>query len=530
MTTALPRLAFYHDGRHPLIYMYEPPMQRVEYEQGVDELLGTPVDALMFCLGDGRTVLHDTEVGELWGHNVERWPHLIFRRAHQNARHLIDSGDDPLRVICERARAKGLPVYPTLLVQQGRGPREEDVRCSDFRFDNAHLEIGAKSGVDESWKGHNCLDFAHEEVRQERFALVEEAVRDYPVDGFELQLNYQPWYFHPDEVADGRRVMTDWIRRVSETVRGSGEGRRLAVRMPISLQGCYDIGLDLAGWMREGLVDIVIGQTFHGPELVDCNADYRELVSEANGRDVHLMATVQSLVDSDRLNQAPIEMIRACANNYWEQGVHGLYLGHWFGCWPYKADFYEKLRELPHPEIMAPKDKYYYVPTGTHRYPNPELEPGARCPLPAELIEGEPLRIPLQVSDDLPRWHADGRVHEVILRLRLLSATETDVVRMRLNGRELPAEGLRRINESYRMGGPRYRTGTCYWFIYRLGPDHWPRQGTNEIEVELVHREPEAIPPRSLRDVELEVRYLMGRNFHRGFVDLDLGPWNTGVT
>jgi len=58
-----PKIMFYHDGRHPLIYMYEPPIQREEYEQGVDELLGTPVEAIMFCLGDGRTLLHDTEVG-----------------------------------------------------------------------------------------------------------------------------------------------------------------------------------------------------------------------------------------------------------------------------------------------------------------------------------------------------------------------------------------------------------------------------------------------------------------------------------
>ena len=139
-----PRIMFYHDGRHPLIYMYEPPMQKEEYEQGVDELLGTPVEAIMFCLGDGRTVLHDTEVGELWGHNMKRWPHLIFRRAHQNARDLIRKGHDPLRLICDRAHQYGKQVYPTLLVQQGRGSREEDVRCSDFRFDNAHLEIGAQ--------------------------------------------------------------------------------------------------------------------------------------------------------------------------------------------------------------------------------------------------------------------------------------------------------------------------------------------------------------------------------------------------
>ena len=46
-----PHVMFYHDGRHPLIYMYEPPMQKEEYEAAVDELLGTPVEAIMFFLG-----------------------------------------------------------------------------------------------------------------------------------------------------------------------------------------------------------------------------------------------------------------------------------------------------------------------------------------------------------------------------------------------------------------------------------------------------------------------------------------------
>ena len=41
-----PRIMFYHDGRHPLIYMYEPPMQKEEYEAAVDELVGTPGGAM----------------------------------------------------------------------------------------------------------------------------------------------------------------------------------------------------------------------------------------------------------------------------------------------------------------------------------------------------------------------------------------------------------------------------------------------------------------------------------------------------
>ena len=54
-----PKMMFYHDGRHPLIYMYEPPMRKEEFESAVDELLGTPIEVIMFTMGDGRTVLHE---------------------------------------------------------------------------------------------------------------------------------------------------------------------------------------------------------------------------------------------------------------------------------------------------------------------------------------------------------------------------------------------------------------------------------------------------------------------------------------
>ena len=37
-------------------------------------------------------------------------------------------------------------------------------------------------------------------LREERFALIEETLKNYSIDGFELQLNYTPYYFHPDEV------------------------------------------------------------------------------------------------------------------------------------------------------------------------------------------------------------------------------------------------------------------------------------------------------------------------------------------
>ena len=53
-----PRLMFFHDSRHPAIYMYEPPMEKEEFESAGDEIAGTSVDCLNFGLGDGRTFFH----------------------------------------------------------------------------------------------------------------------------------------------------------------------------------------------------------------------------------------------------------------------------------------------------------------------------------------------------------------------------------------------------------------------------------------------------------------------------------------
>ena len=520
-----PRIMFYHDGRHPHIYRYEPPMQKDEYQACIDELVGTPVEAVMFCLGEGRTVLHDTKVGELLGHNVDKWDHLVFHRAHQNAKGLIDEGHDPLRIVCERAHEKGLLLYPTLLVQNF-GPETATVRCSDFRWENRHLEIGARGDLNPDMPWIDGLDFKHPEVQDERFALIEETLNEYSVDGFELQLNNYPRYFHPDEVDAGISIMTDWIGRVHEAVKRSGVDRELVIRVPASLEDALSIGLDLETWVKDGIVNAFVGEPFSAPNRIDPNTDFRPLAALVKGSACRCIAAIHSHVDSDRLAEAPISMVRAAACNYWEQGIDGLYLAQWFPHWPYQADFYERLREIPYPDIMEAKDKYYYIPTENAR----PHEPWVSTQLLIKMEVSKPVTAKFTISDDLPRWDKIGRVHEVLLRVGISGTTELDQIRFILNGKALPESILRKINQMYRMSGPRNRSGPTYWFVFRLDRAHFPRRGENELEVALLERDPDVLGSVSLRDVELELKYLMGRNFHRGSVDPDLGPYGGGVS
>ena len=521
-----PRIMFYTDGRHPLIYMYEPPMQKEEYVSAVDELVGTPVEALMFSLGEGRTMLHDTKVGELLGHNIEKWEHQIFRRAHQNAKHLIEEGNDPLRIVCERAHEKGMLLYPTLLVENPGGDWVP-MRASNFRKNNPQFDIGGAGDLDPDHPAYGFLDFNHEESREERFAIVEEALTEYPVDGFELQLNYQnPHYFHPAQVEAGRQIMTEWVGRVHETVKRSGKERELVIRIPNSVEACLSLGLDPLGWIKLGIVDVLAAEGVEGGYL-NPETDFRPFVEAARSSNCRVQAVLHTRIDSDRVGDATVESVRAAACNYWAQDVDGLYLAQWFVEWPYRTAFYEKLRELPHPDIMAAKDKVYHILTMTSsgEVRSRATGLGSKVQLPAAMEIGRPIALEFTISDDLPRWSEVGRVHEVLLRVGISGTTERDTFSFRLDGTELPTSILRKINQMYRMSGPKSRTGPTYWFIFRLDQDRWPRQGKNTLEVTLLTRVPDLTPPISVRDLELQVKYLMAKNFHRGLVDPDLGPY-----
>ena len=376
----------------------------------------------------------------------------------------------------------------------------------------------------ESFKGFQNADFKHDEIRNERFTLIEETLQNYDCDGFELQMNYQPYYFHPNEVEAGIPIMTDWIRRVSEAVKASGAERELIVRIPASVKGCLSVGMDIIDWIEHGLVDVIIAQDFSGPELLSGMSNFRELVEATEDKDTRVLAAIQSNADTDRVGQGTIEMVRAVATNYWMQGVDGLYLAHWFGNWPYKADFYEKLRELPYPEVMETKDKIYSLPTISQRYQNPDTEPGLSMQLTRDLHEGETEQFTLIISDDLPKWDAVGRIHKVLLRIRIMGMTELDEISFKLNGKSLPDSSLRKINALYRMSAPRYRVGSGYWFIYDLDEEDWPVRGDNTLEI--THDVVDKVPLEQtlVRDVELDVRYLMGKNYHRSLVDDELGP------
>ena len=335
--------------------------------------------------------------------------------------------------------------------------------------------------------------------------------------------------------------------------------------------------------MAAGLVDVLVAQPLHtpnanyGPSIgdatMDPNADYSEFVASAAGTKAHFHATLQTSLKSDRMDEGSIEYIRGAACNLWAQGVDGLYLASWYD-WPRQASFYEKLREVPFPSIMACKDKVVFIPTDQDDPARPSRNMGAKHPndplqrylfepstaqLPALLPLGKAVTVTFYLSDNLQQWHSVGRVHKVVLRVRIVGINEVDHLVVALNGKELDQVSdleevssshsgsghHRRINEMYKMKAAQYRVMGC-WLLFHLRTSHWPRCGKNDLTVTVVHRDPAMLFEDSsnraaggaeqdhngpqdvtLRDVECATYYLMGRSFHRADdhgTDPDLVP------
>ena len=107
-----PRLIYNDDGNSVVFIPHRYPMKVEELTDLVDQFSGTPVDRYVYCLVLPRVFLHDTKVGErAWDLAKGKYSSAFDFRRGENARHLVEQGNDPVRVLGERAHQRGLQYF-----------------------------------------------------------------------------------------------------------------------------------------------------------------------------------------------------------------------------------------------------------------------------------------------------------------------------------------------------------------------------------------------------------------------------------
>ena len=508
-----PRLIYYNDGRHYHLYRHDPPLSLHRLQGPVDDIIGTSVDTLSFGLAAGLTFLHDTQVGLRFGEKVvEHDSGIVWWRAATNLVEALKAGYDPLQVVVDRAHEKGIQIICSMRMNGGGSTTDfrGSYTAGRLKYEQPEALIGgedpAKPGV------ATAYDFARQEVREERLAVIEEVCDRYGADGFEFDDSMRV-FFKPSEVRQNTPVLTQFMRDVRSLLdhigRERGEELMLAARVHPVEEANLSVGMDVSTWVSEKLVNVVIpfDGSIDGWFLLDQHPSFDWLVDTAKDAGTWVYGQVGRGTYDDRHHVNTIEMYRAAATNLRAAGADGMYMSDL--PWPHAEREYQVLREMGDPDIHARKSKHYFL---GQKY----ASPGPFSPdrhVPAKLEEGVTVRLPVHVGDALDSARADNELKSVTLGVRVVQTLPKDRLSFRFNGTDLPRENAR-ISTFYgglvpygsqRSGLPG-RILTHYWFHFDL-PLDLVREGENEAEVTMDYRFQPFVNDRVVQSVELLIAY-----------------------
>ena len=311
-------LAFYEAGRH-LAHIPDAEQARGDPARPedligwVDELAHAGIDGYAQAVfAQGWTLFFRSE-------NFE----YDARPQHQRFAAMLDSGTSPLEVLIEHTHERGMEFIAKFRMNDTHGSGSQG---AGFVLENKQWWIPGRPGA---------LDYGVEEVREFMFAVADEVVSRFDVDG--LLFNFiRHMHVFPLEVAfKCHPLMTEFLRRVREMLDRYGRDRQktlsLGAMVPQTLEECLALGYDIPTWTREGLVDYVCPCDFH---CADFNAPYEEFSELTRASDCLLYPVLTPLLcRNDQVSLNRPESYRTMAQNFYGAGADGLsvfnYQYHW---------------------------------------------------------------------------------------------------------------------------------------------------------------------------------------------------------
>lgn len=177
------------------------PLTREELEFRTDILVDDGIDAFAWCTFLPDLCHYDTKVGECLtspqrlttSDSPRRWS------AADNLRRLIESGDEPLKVLVERCHIPGIAFAATIRMNDAHGGSYEFAHVSS-KFFLEHREWLIR---DERGTPTVGMDYPIPEVRAHLSAILREQAENYEIEGLEVDFMRWPPFSQPQR----------WLRR-----------------------------------------------------------------------------------------------------------------------------------------------------------------------------------------------------------------------------------------------------------------------------------------------------------------------------
>ena len=490
------------------------------WDQMIGPYEGSPIDGFLWSIGGHNTYIYETQVGEVFGESCG-----VLDGRHQrtadNLHHLIKQHGGPVTVIAELCRRAGMDFFPSVRMNEHYDIDEDSPSYSSFRRDHPEYLIGRGEqipGPTLEWGVRTGLDYAVPQVRAHMIDIIVELVSRFDVDGIELDYMRHPAFFRIEEAYACRHLMTDLIRDIRRQMDGitqqKGKPLDLIVRVPPTLQDCERTGLDVATWIEDDLVDIVVaGGGFIGFEM-----PIHRFVDTAAGTGTQVYGCLEAL----RPNVDELSM-RAMAARYWEHGVDGLYLFNYYSMsQQWKRDVLGRLIDVA---ALATLDKRYEVDKRGNVRPANQLHFSFQNAIPATQVPivlrstrlGPGTLICMDIADNLEAAAADGALGPCTLGLLFEKLHGGDRIKVTLNGASLDREDATKSTDTWTQAGydsgwsgypSKLTTHPVAGDVVEWRVDAPPlKRGFNEVAVTLESLDPAQDSGLMLKDVRVSVTY-----------------------
>ena len=332
-------------------------------------LAESPVDTVFYC--DGRTI-------DINHRSKYAIPSKIYS-ADKVFEAFKKMGTDTLEITVDYLHQHGKEVFWSLRMNDCHDSTRRSW-LGDFKKEHRDMLVGTektKAEVLYPAKKWACFDYTLPSVRKLIYNIFEEVITGYDVDGVEMDFFRHPAFFRHQfygepVTAKECDMMTDLVRKIRQALdrQAAKRGRPmlLAVRVPDSPAYGRAIGVDWEQWLKEGMVDLLIGADYFKLE------PWRNLAKIGKKYDVQTFATLENrrILTQDEKYRGhrsvaglsneltDINLWRNEALAAWTSGINGMYVFNRFD-----ADD-PVLREVSNPNLLKKLGAEPYESYGNH--------------------------------------------------------------------------------------------------------------------------------------------------------------------
>ena len=429
-----------------------------------------------------------------------------LRPQHQRFLPLLDAGTQPLQVLLDRSHERGMAFLAGIRMNDGH----------DFPVFADFIESHPQWQLPKRWEllgierppeaainvGGKPLDYTFDEVRAFHCDVMEDLLDSIDVDG--LELIFRESYFPLPKAQERAHLMTDMMRRVRHLLDERSDADRrlmLGVRVYSTLEECLDLGLDVPGWIDEGLIDYCCPMD---TMFSDFNAHYAEFGPLTRNSDCMMYPGLHPWTSHRmRLKSAMTPaMCRALAHTFYACGADGIsifnhFVGHlWLP--PFYPQALQVFHDLRDPQRVAGNERHYVFDPTNGGLPWMGLDRNQSGTVNAQRVvldrtAGRPSGVfQFRLYEDM------DKVSGATLLLRGAAMTAADEIEVCLNGAALAPGPLGRADARARDQCPDTR-----WFPL---PTKAPSYGDNQLSITLTEADAQAGGDLIIDEVEVFVQ------------------------